>query len=1004
MFARVLDEMKEPFTGSTTKSIQNYFSNTLPNIIYNNDAKQDLVRLTEVSNTRIASNQDTLRQKWLQTDNNKELLKQKEADCKDNKGLDPFDRLTYLNTTEDATSRLRCGWIYNKTNPNLGGGALGLEEGPISSKAPGVWNWDLKLATEQMHIDICKDIQDCKDIDRLSLKQRCGWCERLQKAVPITKSGKVAYPWNKTGGCPASQVVTIGSKCPAKPPSDEDEETVPEPCDPLADGRTARACMLTKYKDAGCSDKGSLGRALATGSDNDYMNSIYSQKAYKVYQERSPLSLNEYGLKSGKMSMNDALNEFDRLALAASKSPSGGNALDFATRDLCLNQGEMAAFDFCTELTDSTVGPYSMDCLQKAFLKAGGQRNGLMYPSPSTMSKWNSMPNWRAVLSEMQRVKKDTGSDDSDTKYIGTKDLIDANTPNPFTCATKLLPKKINLSRGNVVGRFTTTQDYKLEFDITPRGIVGGWGSIFHFSSDGNNCCAQGQRSPAIWFMPGGLGLYVRIGDTTDGDWGYTNIPGCQIGKKSRVVLECKGKDIKLTIDSKVHRMTQPTFRYSGPITVFASDPWHDIPNATVDNVCFQTLGNSTPTFTCSTKILPISYTPSQNRIILNNLTMTQDYTLQFDITPKAIVGNWGSIMHFTTGGDCCALGQRAPGIWFWPGSLSLLFVIGHKDDGNWHMGQIDGCALNKKSHVTLKCKGTTIVASVDNNVKTMTQPTHRYSGPLTVFGSNPWYPAANCAVENVCIELLGNSIETEPRWITAMKDGSRWKPMDGGLTNITISDTGVIFGVNSNDDIYRRDNLSSPWRQLGGKLVQIAAQGGTTVVGPNRNKQIHRGDGNGGWNWIPGGAHWMAASPKGDTWVIGTNSTQWGNYGFWRKDGSNAPNWTGVAGAAKMISVGEGEIWCMQDNGNLFRWNGGGWELKPLPAGKPATYIAVSVNGKRILSVSSEKQGGGGKIYAWHNGKWILVSGTLSQVAICDTMAVGITSWGQPWYIPLPA
>ena len=885
----------------------------------------------------------------------------------------------------------------------MGGGALGLEEGPISSKAPGVWNWDLKLATEQMHIDICKDIQDCKDIDRLSLKQRCGWCERLQKGVPITKSGKVAYPWNKTGGCPASQVVTIGSKCPAKPPSDEDEETVPEPCDPLADGRTARACMLTKYKDAGCTDKGSLGRALATGSDNDYMNSIYSQKAYKVYQERSPLSLNEYGLKSGKMSMNDALNEFDRLALAASKSPSGGNALDFATRDLCLNQGEMAAFDFCTELTDSTVGPYSMDCLQKAFLKAGGQRNGLMYPSPSTMSKWNSMPNWRAVLSEMQRVKKDTGSDDSDTKYIGTKDLIDANTPNPFTCATKLLPKKINLSRGNVVGRFTTTQDYKLEFDITPRGIVGGWGSIFHFSSDGNNCCAQGQRSPAIWFMPGGLGLYVRIGDTTDGDWGYTNIPGCQIGKKSRVVLECKGKDIKLTIDSKIHRMTQPTFRYSGPITVFASDPWHDIPNATVDNVCFQTLGNSTPTFTCSTKILPISYTPSQNRIILNNLTMTQDYTLQFDITPKAIVGNWGSIMHFTTGGDCCALGQRAPGIWFWPGSLSLLFVVGHKDDGNWHMGQIDGCALNKKSHVTLKCKGTTIVASVDNNVKTMTQPTYRYSGPLTVFGSNPWYPAANCAVENVCIELLGNSIETEPKWITAMKDGSRWKPMDGGLSNITISDTGIIFGVNSSDNIYRRDNVSSPWRQLPGGLVQISAQRGSTVIGANRGKSIYRGDGGAGWVQIPGGANWTTSSGAGDTWVIGTNGTQWGSYGFWRKDGSNAPNWGSVPGAAKMISAGDGEVWCMQDNGNLFRWNGGGWELKPLPAGKPATYIAVSVNGKRILSVSSEKQGGGGKIYAWHNGKWILVSGTLSQVAICDTMAVGITSWGQPWYIPLP-
>ena len=601
MFGRLLDEMKEPFTGSSQSSeakaiskTQNYFSQVLPNIIYNNNPKIDIARLTEVSNTRIATNQDTLRQKWLQTDNNKELLKQKEADCKNSRGLDPFDHLTRLNSTEDQSSRLRCGWIYNKTNPNLGGGALGLEEGPISSKAPGVWNWDLKLAKEQMHIDICKDIQGCKDIDRLSLKQRCGWCDRLQKAVPITKNGKVAYPWNKVGGCPASNVITNGAKCPAIPPSDEDEETASEPCDPLADGRMSRLCMVTKYKDAGCSDKGSLGRALATGSDHDYMNSIYSQKAYQVYQQRASLSLNEYGLKTGSMSMNDALNEFDRLALAASKSPSGGNAIDYATRDLCLNQGEMSGFDFCTEITDSTVGPYSIDCLQKAFLKSGGQKNGLMYPSPKTMSKWNSIPNWRGVLSEMQNIKKDAGSANSNIKYIGTKNLIDATITDPFKCSTALLPRNITLSRGNVVARFTATQDYKLEFDITPISVVGGWGSIFHFSADGNNCCSQGQRSPAIWFVPGGLGLHARIGDSTNGNWGYDNVPGCQIGKKSHIILECKGTDVRLTIDSTVHRMTQPTFRYSGPITVFASDPWHDIPKATLENVCLQLHGNST--------------------------------------------------------------------------------------------------------------------------------------------------------------------------------------------------------------------------------------------------------------------------------------------------------------------------------------------------------------------------------------------------------------------------
>ncbi len=606
MFARVLDEMKEPFRGSPSasdkqgmRSIQTYYSKTLPNIIYNNDPKIDVVSLTEVSNTRIASNQDTLRQKWLQTDDNKKLLEQKEADCKNNRGLDPFDRLTQLNDTEDQTSRLRCGWIYNKTNPTLGGGAFGVKDGPISSKAPGVWNWDLKLATEQMHVDICKNIQNCSDIDRLSLKKRCGWCERLQKGVPITKSGAVAYPWNKMGGCPASNTVTSGSKCPAKPPPDPDEDTIPEPCDPLPDGRMSRACMLTKYKDAGCSDNGALGTALARGTDTDYVNSIYSQKAYQIYQQRAPLGLNEYGLKRGKMSMNDALNEFDRLASSASKTPSGGNALDFATRDLCLKQGELDNFDFCSELKGSTVGPYTMDCLQKAFIKAGGEKNGLMYPSPSTMSRWNSMPNWAAVLAEMQAIKRDASSSDPDLKYNGTRKFIDANTPDPFQCSTRLLPRKVVLSRGNVIGRFTMTQDYKLEFNVTPRGIVGGWGSIFHFSSNGNNCCSLGERSPAIWFFPSGLTLHIRIGDSTDGNWGV-DLNGCSLNKKSNIALHCIGKSVKVIIDGVTHSFTQPTYRYSGPITVYASDPWHDVPKATVDNICLQTIGNSTSIPKCS--------------------------------------------------------------------------------------------------------------------------------------------------------------------------------------------------------------------------------------------------------------------------------------------------------------------------------------------------------------------------------------------------------------------
>ena len=595
---------KENFTSEHTKgtrSIQNYFANIMPNMIYNNEAKivhkndpkLNIPALTEVSNTRIASNQDVLRQEWLQTDNNKELLKSMEADCKNDRGLDPLERLTQLRDTQNPQSRLRCGYFYNKTDPSAGGAALGFEQGSVSHNPPGVWNWDLKLATEHMHVDLCKNIQSCSDIARLSLKGRCAWCIRLEKAVPLSKNGKVAYPWNKIGGCPASEIATSADKCPTAPPPDEDEETPPEPCDPLPDGRLARSCVLDKLRSSGCSDRGAIARALAAGHDNDYMHTLYSQKAYNIYQQRSSTNLNVDGLKTGKLSMNDALNEFDRLAKDASVKDK--SVTTFAARDLCLNQGEIENFDFCTEVNDSTVGPYLINCLQKAFIKSGGQKNGSKYPSPSNMSYWNSLPNWKAVLAAMQDINNKAQSSDSNIKYRGTQELIDVNTPDPFQCTNNQLPRNITLSKGAIVAKFTMTQDYKIEFDITPKGgVAGPWGSILHITS-GPDWNSYGSRTPAFWFEPNGLNFHAYFGDSTEFSLGFHNKGDFSFGKKSRVSLEAKGRNMTLKVDSQTFTMTQPNYRYSGPVIAYACNPWHNVANCILENVCLQLNGNSTP-------------------------------------------------------------------------------------------------------------------------------------------------------------------------------------------------------------------------------------------------------------------------------------------------------------------------------------------------------------------------------------------------------------------------
>lgn len=166
----------------------------------------------------------------------------------------------------------------------------------------------------------------------------------------------------------------------------------------------------------------------------------------------------------------------------------------------------------------------------------------------------------------------------------------------PPTCPTNLLPSTYKVTANTVIASsLVMTQDYRLEFDITPAsmGQAGSWRNIIHFTSDNSDAASFGSRTPGIWFVPGTMDLHVRVGDSTDLNAGFWGVPGCAVGKKSNVVLHCKGSSVTLTIDTKSHSFTQPTFRYSGNVKVYGSDPWYPPADATVSNLCLTLSGNS---------------------------------------------------------------------------------------------------------------------------------------------------------------------------------------------------------------------------------------------------------------------------------------------------------------------------------------------------------------------------------------------------------------------------
>jgi hypothetical protein len=164
-----------------------------------------------------------------------------------------------------------------------------------------------------------------------------------------------------------------------------------------------------------------------------------------------------------------------------------------------------------------------------------------------------------------------------------------AKDPMPKFTQRANLPSTVTPRQGAVIGNIKVAENYRLSFNITPKGLVGNWGSILHFTTTGKDCCNPGDRAPGIWFFPGGLTLHVRIGDQANGNWGV-DVAGCQMGKPSKVVLECRNSVVTVSVDGNKATLAQPTKRPVGQATVYSADPFYMAANAQIANLMYEYL------------------------------------------------------------------------------------------------------------------------------------------------------------------------------------------------------------------------------------------------------------------------------------------------------------------------------------------------------------------------------------------------------------------------------
>ena len=422
MFTRFFNGTQESFKGATlesdqntigTKAIQTYYGETLPNAIYGHDSGMPLAEMTATLDLTQTNTQSILNNSWAATGGlSTDILSSRQAACQGTGG-DTFDHLVSLAANYNPKSQLRCGWVYNNANPSSGAGAYGSVDGPYETSAVGNWMWDLNAAKQKYHTALCNQITSCRDLDSPTYKGRCGWCTTSGKAVPIV-NGVVAYPYGRTTGCSASSLMTSTGTCPPPPaPPPPGVTGVParrsvDVCEPLSNGNISRACLTTKLTQVGCKNTGTMYQALQSGSDTSYLDTLTPNFAYNTYQSRATVPLDSTSLNTGKLTVAEALAEFNRVNEQASSNLNSG--LNFAARDLCFTSGIMDTYDFCSELLDSSTSPFSLKCLQNQFLRMGGQKTGTMYPSNNNLASWNSNNKWGDVKNAISKLAADTQS------------------------------------------------------------------------------------------------------------------------------------------------------------------------------------------------------------------------------------------------------------------------------------------------------------------------------------------------------------------------------------------------------------------------------------------------------------------------------------------------------------------------------------------------------------------------------------------------------------------
>jgi len=323
----------------------------------------------------------------------------------------------------------------------------------------------------------------------------------------------------------------------------------------------------------------------------------------------------------------------------------------------------------------------------------------------------------------------------------------------------------VKLSKGYRVSDIVISEDYQLSFGLIPRGVSTGWTNIIHLTTNVNgNCCNMGYRIPGVWFHSETTKLHICTGCNGNGNTCLNPSQSLPVGKETKVTVRVYNGFFTAhygNVEVGRGTCTSPFKPRKGQLaTVYVSDKWYPSGNADINSVVYILPSN---------RLLTLSKPQASVSLRKGNkvadIQVTTNYEVSFSLTPRGVLSGWTNIIHVTTDGNCCGMGDRIPGVWFHSMTTKLHVCTGCNGRGNTCLNPSVSLPIGRETKVTVLVNDGIFAVWYGNHEvgrATCTSPFKPRNGQIgNVYLSDNWYGSAKAVVKNVVYSLPTTGVFT---------------------------------------------------------------------------------------------------------------------------------------------------------------------------------------------------------------------------------------------------